>query len=90
VISGPGIRSGKRIFGATHYNITPTVLDLLGVETDIRLEGNSLFPQIEDKEDYEELIVEQGILLDAEKDDEDSVPFGEAEIERLRSLGYVE
>jgi predicted AlkP superfamily phosphohydrolase/phosphomutase len=90
VISGPGIRSGKRIYGATHYNITPTVLDLLGVKTDLRMEGNSLFPQIEDKEDYEELIVEQGILLDAEKDDEDSVPFGEAEIERLRSLGYVE
>jgi len=90
VISGPGIRSGKRIYGATHYNITPTVLDLLGVETDLRMEGNSLFPQIEDKEDYEELIVEQGILLEAEQDDEDAVPFGEAEIERLRSLGYVE
>lgn len=90
VISGPGIRSGKRIYGATHYNITPTVLDLLGIKTDLRLEGNSLFPQIEDKEDLEELVVEQGILLDAERDDEDSVPFGDEEIERLRSLGYVE
>jgi predicted AlkP superfamily phosphohydrolase/phosphomutase len=90
VIAGPGIRSGKRIYGATHYNITPTVLDLLGVETDVRLEGNSLLPQIDDKEDYEELIVEQGILLDAEKDDEDTVHFKNDEIERLKSLGYVE
>ena len=68
----------------------PTVLELLGLDPIIDLEGNSLLPQIEDRRDYEELAFEEGLELKLEEQDEDATPFDEEEIERLRSLGYVE
>ena len=88
-ISGPGIRSGHTIYGATHYHITPTVLDMLDVEADIRFEGSSLLPQVQDLDDHQEL----GPEPEPEEDDEDEIdkaPFADDEVERLRSLGYVE
>lgn len=89
IVAGPGIRSGGRMVGATHYNVTPTILDMLHIESDIPFEANSLLPQLKDRTDREALGTGDTPGPGGEQES-DEMPFGEEEIERLRSLGYVE
>lgn len=89
IVAGPGIRAGKRMVGATLYNVTPTVLDMLGIESDLQFEANSLLPQLTDRTDREPLGTDDQPVADEEQDP-DEMPFGAEELERLRSLGYVE
>ncbi len=89
LIHGPSIEPGSRIFGATLYDVAPTVLDLLGVETSVPFEGHSLVPTLVDHGEAE------GGLEDHALDEDPrnvslSSRYDEEEMKRLRSLGYVE
>jgi len=47
ILRGPGIPAGRRVRGYTlHEDFMPTVLDLLGIETDIPFDGKSVLPLI--------------------------------------------
>jgi predicted AlkP superfamily phosphohydrolase/phosphomutase len=84
-IHGPNIRPNKQIIGATLYSIAPTILDLLGITPPEEFEGTSLLRQVKNK----------GTTLQAQKNnvsDEDEtveLPFTDEEMDRLRSLGYL-
>jgi predicted AlkP superfamily phosphohydrolase/phosphomutase len=84
-IHGPYIRPNKQIIGATLYSIAPTVLDFLGITPPDEFEGTSLLKQVKNR----------GTTIQAQKDnvsnDDESVelPFTEEEMDRLRSLGYL-
>ena len=84
-IHGPGIKPGKQIFSATLYNVAPTVLDLMGIETPASFEGSSLLPQVS--------VIDQEAQLSENREQEDDegieTPFSDEEMDRLRSLGYV-
>jgi len=85
LINGPGIGQGRNIVGATLYHIAPTLAQLLGLSLDIPFEGSSLLPQVLTQAGQASLAAEEG-------DDEEEgveIPFSDEEIDRLRSLGYV-
>jgi arylsulfatase A-like enzyme len=84
---GPGIRPGSTIYGATQYDIAPTVLEMLGVSSRISFEGSSLLSQLEGSGSGEELTPVFDLSDDSPVEDS---PVSEEEINRLRSLGYVE
>lgn len=86
IIQGPSVISGKQIVGATLYDVVPTILDLIHVKSDIAFEGKSLVPQIK-------ISRIKKITAKNTKEDEDQsveIPFSKEELDRLRSLGYVE
>ncbi len=88
LISGLGIQTGKTIVGATIYNVVPTVLDLLGVRAKLGFEGKSLRAQVQSyRSDTRHNRNRDHVTPDS---DSMLVPFDEEEIDRLRSLGYVE
>jgi predicted AlkP superfamily phosphohydrolase/phosphomutase len=94
LVGGPGIQPGRRLVGATLYDITPTVLDLLRIQLEAPFEGRSLAARLG--------VEPAGAATTAggdpptghddsdEEPDDDEAPFEREEIERLRSLGYVE
>ena len=95
IVAGSGVVEGNTIYGATIYDVAPTVLELLGLKPPARFEGNSLVAQI--------LEAPAAPLRDVveEEEDENGEPIGsddiaesenirEQELERLRSLGYVQ
>jgi arylsulfatase A-like enzyme len=45
LIAGPGIPAGRRVAGYTrHEDFVPTILELLGIPSDIRFDGRSVLP----------------------------------------------
>lgn len=84
-IHGPKVRPNKQIIGATLYSIAPTILDLIGVTAPEDFEGTSLLKQVENN----------GTTMQAQNkfisDDDQTVelPFSDEEMDRLRSLGYL-
>jgi len=86
IAAGEGVAEGERVYGATQYDVTPTLLELLGIESDMYLEGSSLVDQIIECDDGVEEEEEEAKIEDPGVE----VPYSEEELERLRSLGYVE
>lgn len=94
LVGGPGIRPGRRLVGATLYDITPTVLDLLRIHSDQDFEGRSLAARLGiDPVGTAAAAASNRPASHDDTDEEpqdDDAPFEREEIERLRSLGYVE
>lgn len=95
--TGPGIAAGKKIYGANQYDITPTLLDLLDIDTDVDFEGRSLVAVMgkglkpEQQRHRRRLNgVRDRLQADPGADEPDQERFREQELERLRSLGYVQ
>ena len=99
---GKGVRP-KRLVGSTQYDITPTLLDLLDLESEVEFEGKSLArrlfaaPEIalveEPPEEKASDDSQEGEYEDHHHDTgqaTEQIPNAEEEVERLRSLGYVE
>ena len=79
ILAGGDVPAGSRIFGATQYDVLPTALSLLGVTpaAGLALEGQVLVPTLLASEEAPETAQESG-------------DFEAEELERLRSLGYVQ
>ncbi|MEO1172025.1 MAG: alkaline phosphatase family protein [Myxococcota bacterium] len=90
IANGPGIKQGARIERLDHYDVVPTLLYRLGLPVPSELPGEvatELFTR--GFNESRTHVVSRGTTqrqLDKQKTD---VPFEDAEIERLRSLGYV-
>jgi hypothetical protein len=63
----------------------PTLLDLLAIDSEAPFEGHSLLPQVESQR-VPEIRPQAKDIIEPSVD----IPFKDEEIERLRSLGYVE
>jgi len=85
ILAGDRARAGAIAYGATIYDITPTLVDLLGLEAKLPFEGHSLLPSLTEEPD-------PGSEADhlAEGPATDNEAFRDQEMERLRSLGYVQ
>ncbi len=83
IIAGKGIYHKKSIPGATIYDVTPTVLDILNETTMEFLEGQSLLPYLTNNSRMIPVSkkAESQSELDSRKKEE--------ELERLKSLGYI-
>ncbi len=83
IIAGKDIYHKKSIPGATIYDVTPTVLDILNETTMEFLEGQSLLPYL----------TNNSRMIPVSKKDESQSELDsrkkEEELERLRSLGYI-
>ncbi len=94
LVGGADIRPGGRLVGATLYDIAPTLLDLLRIQGAGPFEGRSLAARlgIEPAAAAAASASDQPASHDDadEEPDDDDAPFEREEIERLRSLGYVE
>ncbi len=94
LVGGAGIRPGGRLVAATLYDIAPTVLDLLHIHTDQDFEGRSLAARLGiDPVGTAAAAASNRPASHDDTDEEpqdDDAPFEREEIERLRSLGYVE
>ncbi|MDF1565081.1 MAG: alkaline phosphatase family protein [Deltaproteobacteria bacterium] len=84
-LRGPGVKAGAKIHGATLYDIVPTIIDALGMEDLEDGEGVSVLPSLEVAEESEP----RAAAGPAELEPLDS-SFDAEEVERLRSLGYVQ
>ncbi|MBN2360463.1 MAG: alkaline phosphatase family protein [Deltaproteobacteria bacterium] len=87
LLHGNGIRSGASIYGATIYDVTPSLIEMLGLTAPSLLEGKSMLAPLVEEEgagDEEERASEEGEESSAEES------FRAAELERLRSLGYIQ
>lgn len=92
MVAGHGVRPGAKIEKATQYDVTPTLLRLLGIAADEPFEGESLADRIFQAD---ALPTELDRPDAAEPDNERAqeardAPFSTEEVERLRSLGYVQ
>ncbi len=87
-IRGPGVVAGSTIHGATLYDVVPTVLDALGLPALEDGEGDSLLPALT------HTLGGSGARVAAEGRKKKATPmdspFDAEEVERLRSLGYVQ
>ncbi len=83
IITGKDIYHRKSIPGATIYDVTPTVLDVLNEATMEFLEGHSILPYLSDKSRT------IPVSIKAETQSELDRRKKEEELERLRSLGYI-
>jgi predicted AlkP superfamily phosphohydrolase/phosphomutase len=89
IVSGPGIESGGLIEKAHIYDITPTVLALSGVGIPRELGGRVLADVVRGEMARHQVDTANVPLL-VRRSTEEDVDLDEEEIERLRSLGYVQ
>lgn len=91
IAAGPGITPGKTIFGATLYDVTPTLMDMLKLSVQGTFEGRSLFTHLRAEKPAQVAVPsgahEANDTAEVEINDES---YREKELERLRSLGYVQ
>ncbi len=83
IAAGPGVAAGKKIFGATLYDVVPTIVDWLDLDVKVRFEGRSLVPGLTEDDSEDPAAAPEAV----EEPDES---FREQELERLRSLGYIQ
>ena len=90
---GPGIRQGNRLYGASILDVTPTVLELLGLPAAHDMTGRVLAEVLEDEkpigriESWEEIEGDAGMHpADMRYDATES----QAMLEQLVALGYVD
>ncbi|MCK5688595.1 hypothetical protein KAI87_04950, partial [Myxococcota bacterium] len=98
LVAGPNIKSGK-ISPRTQYDIAPTVLHLMGLPVPQEMPGKvamSLFPETyaaNHKPVYSDVPVDRPSASRKKKKAKKkkaNTHFEDTEIERLRSLGYVQ
>ncbi len=87
IITGPNIRKGEKIGLIKPYDVTPTLLGLLGVPIPEGLDGRIITKifKIEPKVDYFKNIKKEEIKEKSLSEEEEEIIK-----ERLRSLGYID
>ena len=93
IVHGPHIKRGT-FSDRTLYDITPTALYLMGIGVPGDLPGNIALDLISEpfKRSFPPMVLakgEQGVPLPS-SDQKLDAPFQDTEIERLKSLGYVQ
>lgn len=93
-LSGPGVKKGERIFGASILDITPTLLHLYGLPVGADMEGKVLVQCFEEENNPDfipswEDVKEGDPGMHPEEQKEDPWASKEA-MEQLVQLGYVE
>ncbi len=86
IAAGPGITPGKKVTGATLYDIAPTILDWLQLSIDTKFQGHPLFPNKEKFSSTTKKYRESRQVIHYTTDEETR----RIEIERLKSLGYIQ
>lgn len=85
LVLGHGIAQDKPIYGATLYDIAPTLVDWLQLKPKTEFEGRSLMPRVKAK-----TIGAQGPHGQHKKPKKDNTKFRDQELERLKELGYIQ
>lgn len=93
IMSGRYIKTGQIIKGATIYDVTPTILALLGVPIGKDMDGRVLKDIIK-----EECLIKKPLVyidshdsdLNSKRKDQKISPFDEEMKDRLRSIGYLQ
>ncbi|MFH1640484.1 MAG: alkaline phosphatase family protein [Candidatus Omnitrophota bacterium] len=93
ILSGSHIKKGQVIGGATIYDVTPTILSLLGIPVGKDMDGKPLLEAIE--EDYLKRIPSVFIdshdsVWEAEESNPHEIIFDEEMKEKLKSIGYMQ
>lgn len=86
LVHGPGVAPGSDVYGATLYDVAPTVMEALGVRVDTPMEGASLLPDSPRQQSKPPPSVENPVPVTAPI----ASPYDEQEVDRLKSLGYVQ
>ncbi|MEM6532116.1 MAG: alkaline phosphatase family protein [Myxococcota bacterium] len=90
IAAGPGIKRGSQVKRLNHYDVVPTLMYRLGLAIPSELPGRPATELFETSfNEGRSSIVSRDTTRRNTEDDKTDIPFEDAEIERLRSLGYV-
>ncbi len=92
IAAGPGVNRGQRLDALTHYDLVPTLLYRLGLPVPSSLEGrvvSELFTESFNRARAQR-VTRASTRREAKEAATKETHFEDDEIERLRSLGYVQ